>query len=1197
MTDRDNLHTRTVDTNKNEHDNQLQVTAPRNMQLHQPSHIPNIPVKVCDVQDSGYYSMPKRRKKTNYSAEQVEFLEQVFIISNYPCKKKLEAIALRLNLPEDRVRNWFQNRRARLKRMYKKQQQQLQESMLQTLQQPSGMTTASSSPITLPQSLSTVKGNAPGSFYTTPINMQSNTDKTTFLNSESQETYSNVFYHPRLSVASHTVRPNASATVSQSPGKRPVHQKAYVRPFNVANDNFVYPFVNSNFVRNNSPVFQTPKNAEYQTKVKSEINSGENYQSTWTPIDNYQRTITPPLTVPGQSMNTSQFGFPLTGMLRPGGSSFHPTGIQNFRSPSVDLYQSILQYYAASGNNLSFMTPYTVPNNYQWYQSAQLQLNPTNPTANWSNVVNMNNNTLNVPWSSWLMAYQQQVLLQSSVTCQSQPIRGSNNANNTFGSAAGVPVVSQRNISDPSPVGHVGGTENNKNNIMKTGFQRQESRMPVNHNWIVPTQPNLEMSQEAELLKSRFNIDKNMNKKDNQTALPNMKCHMNNTGVVKQLTFAEAIGSKPWPTTVASKLPTPAAANLSTKAAPKLPTIAASDLPTLIPTSNLQTIAASNLSTLAASNLPITAALKAMNQQLPIERQNSTSIDQNVKLGSKFDTGQMYQAHTDNSTIRPMMTHENDQSSVRCARTSEEHSRESIENDHLTQVSGNVYPWTKKDVVRVRKPLTEDSQYCFRPIEAPKSLGVLPCSINNELDSNNNIVNSENSLDLSNTNKNLGITDARHSHHEDNFWPSRSQYMDLLMKHAQQVRQNEATDNERSENSVGIDYSTRKMPTLTESSSGERTIPSEKVTEEVIFREQYDQTKISELSQLYYHKNKAALYPSDLIEPDVTKSYSDLPQDYSEKNALLSLYAQMGNRATQMMDKTPDLEVKSKENSIDYMNNGSSFLSHGNVSEMWNQNRSFNDSVSDDESIYSTDVRSTSLSKDTEETDSAYSPQINPVMMHIVENRSPSSQNLESYSPLYNSIPNQTEYKPMEREATNCQSMKREATYCQSMERETIECQYHQLPVSKMPPLIDQRLSSQELLGSYSAQYNSESFKAVGSHDSKQEDDDPYTYQFTPSETHNDMNESQSEEDEEDTFNESFHSHLDESFHSNLDESFHSNLDKSFHSNFDLLSQERRPNVVVEDAYQMHNISPVSQYKRRYSDVESDENEGTTHSD
>ncbi|VDI46311.1 Hypothetical predicted protein [Mytilus galloprovincialis] len=62
---------------------------------------------------------------------------------------------------------------------------------------------------------------------------------------------------------------------------------------------------------------------------------------------------------------------------------------------------------------------------------------------------------------------------------------------------------------------------------------------------------------------------------------------------------------------------------------------------------------------------------------------------------------------------------------------------------------------------------------------------------------------------------------------------------------------------------------------------------------------------------------------------------------------------------------------------------------------------SFNDSVSDDESIYSTDVRSTSLSKDTEDTDSAYSPQINPVMMHIVENRSPSSQNLESYSPLY----------------------------------------------------------------------------------------------------------------------------------------------------------------------------------------------------
>ncbi|VDI46312.1 Hypothetical predicted protein [Mytilus galloprovincialis] len=245
--------------------------------------------------------------------------------------------------------------------------------------------------------------------------------------------------------------------------------------------------------------------------------------------------------------------------------------------------------------------------------------------------------------------------------------------------------------------------------------------MPVNHNWIVPTQPNLEMSQEAELLKSKFNIDKNMNKKDNQTALPNMKCHMNNTGVVKQLTFAEAIGSKPWPTTVASKLPTPAAANLSTIAAPKLPTIAASDLPTLIPTSNLPTIAASNLSTLAASNL------------------------------------------SDNGSIK----------------------------SNAPTVSGNVYPWTKKDVVQVRKHSTEDSQYCFRPIDAPKSFRCPTRSINNELDSNNNIVNSENSLDLSNTNKKK----FRDFHHEDSYWPSRSQYMDLLMKHAQQVRQNEDTDN------------------------------------------------------------------------------------------------------------------------------------------------------------------------------------------------------------------------------------------------------------------------------------------------------------------------------------------------------------------------------------------------------------------
>ncbi|CAC5406549.1 unnamed protein product [Mytilus coruscus] len=1182
MTDRDNLHNRTVETNKNEYDNQLQVAGSRNMQLHQHSHIPIIPVKASDVDDSGYYSMPKRRKKTNYSAEQVEFLEQVFIISNYPCKKKLEAIALRLNLPEDRVRNWFQNRRARLKRTYKKQQQQLQESMLQTLkqQQSPGMTTASLSPTTLPLSSSTVKCDTHSSFYTTPINMQSNTDKATFLNSESQETFSNVFYHPRLSVASHAVRPNASATVSQSPGKRPVHQKAFVRPFNVASENFVYPFVSTNFVRNTSPVFQTPKNAEFQTKVKSEFAPSENYQRTWTPpIDSYQRTITPPTTLPGQSMNTFQYGFPLTGMLRPAGSSYQPTGIQNLRSPSVDLYQSILQYYAASGNNLSFMTPYTVPHNYQWYQSAQLQLNPTNPTANWSNVVNMNNNTLNVPWSSWLMAYQQQVLLQSSVTCQSEPIRSLNNTNYTFGSAANVPIIGHRNTSEPRLVGtvHVGGTENNKNSILKTGFQRQESRMPANDNWTVPTQRDLEMSQDAELLKSKFNIDKNMDKKDNQTALHNVKCQMNNTGVVKQLSFAEAIGSKP--TMVASKLPTIAASNLPAIAASNLPTIAASNLPTL---------AASNQPTIAASNLPTIAASRLMQQPLYVEGQSRSSIEQNIKLGSKIDTGQTNHTHTDNSTL---ITHENDNRtcSVRFAREySQEHSRESLKNDQLTQVSesgGNVYPWTKNDAVQVGKHSTEHSQYCFRPIEAPKSSSVQPLQRYNELDSNNNVVNSENSLDLSiNSNKHLGTPESQDFHHEDNYWPSKSQYMELLMKHAQQVRQNEATETERSECSMGIDYSTRKMPTLTESSIGERTLPTKQLSEETTFHDQYNRTETSELSQLYYHKNKATLYPSDLQEPDVTKSYSDLPQDYSEKNALLSLYAQMGNRAAQMMDKTPDLdmlEVKSKENSIDYMNSGSSFLSHGNASEMWNQNGSFNDSVSDDESFYSTDVHSSSLSKDTEETDSAYSPQFNPVMMHMAGNRSPSSQNLGSYSPLYDSVSNPTDCKSMKREATHCQSMEKEATHCQSMERETIQCRYHQLPVSKMSHMVDQRLSAQELLGSYSTRYNSESFKAVGSHDSKLEDEDPYTYQFTPSENHIGMNESNSEQDEEEE--------------DTLNESFHSDLDESFHSNLDLLSRQRPENVVLEEACQIHDYSAGNRYKRRFSDENSDE--GTINSD
>ncbi|XP_006892275.1 PREDICTED: homeobox expressed in ES cells 1 [Elephantulus edwardii] len=63
-----------------------------------------------------------RRPRTAFTQNQIEVLENVFRINCYPGIDIREDLAQKLNLEEDRIQIWFQNRRAKLKRSYRESQ-------------------------------------------------------------------------------------------------------------------------------------------------------------------------------------------------------------------------------------------------------------------------------------------------------------------------------------------------------------------------------------------------------------------------------------------------------------------------------------------------------------------------------------------------------------------------------------------------------------------------------------------------------------------------------------------------------------------------------------------------------------------------------------------------------------------------------------------------------------------------------------------------------------------------------------------------------------------------------------------------------------------------------------------------------------------------------------------------------------------
>nr|XP_023667121.1 homeobox expressed in ES cells 1 [Paramormyrops kingsleyae] len=63
-----------------------------------------------------------RRPRTAFTGAQIEILESIFQINSYPGIDLREELAKRLELEEDRIQIWFQNRRAKLKRSHRESQ-------------------------------------------------------------------------------------------------------------------------------------------------------------------------------------------------------------------------------------------------------------------------------------------------------------------------------------------------------------------------------------------------------------------------------------------------------------------------------------------------------------------------------------------------------------------------------------------------------------------------------------------------------------------------------------------------------------------------------------------------------------------------------------------------------------------------------------------------------------------------------------------------------------------------------------------------------------------------------------------------------------------------------------------------------------------------------------------------------------------
>uniref|UniRef100_A0A672HMT0 Homeobox expressed in ES cells 1-like n=1 Tax=Salarias fasciatus TaxID=181472 RepID=A0A672HMT0_SALFA len=75
-----------------------------------------------------------RRPRTAFTSSQVKVLETVFQVNCYPGIQLREQLAQRLDLEEDRIQIWFQNRRAKLRRSLRESSLQLVQTAVNDLQ-------------------------------------------------------------------------------------------------------------------------------------------------------------------------------------------------------------------------------------------------------------------------------------------------------------------------------------------------------------------------------------------------------------------------------------------------------------------------------------------------------------------------------------------------------------------------------------------------------------------------------------------------------------------------------------------------------------------------------------------------------------------------------------------------------------------------------------------------------------------------------------------------------------------------------------------------------------------------------------------------------------------------------------------------------------------------------------------------------
>ncbi|XP_058486998.1 homeobox expressed in ES cells 1 isoform X1 [Solea solea] len=75
-----------------------------------------------------------RRPRTAFTNSQVNVLETVFQVNCYPGIQLREQLAVRLNLDEDRIQIWFQNRRAKMRRSLRETRLQLVQTAVADLE-------------------------------------------------------------------------------------------------------------------------------------------------------------------------------------------------------------------------------------------------------------------------------------------------------------------------------------------------------------------------------------------------------------------------------------------------------------------------------------------------------------------------------------------------------------------------------------------------------------------------------------------------------------------------------------------------------------------------------------------------------------------------------------------------------------------------------------------------------------------------------------------------------------------------------------------------------------------------------------------------------------------------------------------------------------------------------------------------------